>query len=364
MSNSRFLLTLAVSAIAIGGLLLTPQHSPAQEAKAQDTKAKAKGNSLIRSLADVEHDLKGKLERIKVHGKSLEGNLEGDAVDREVFVYLPPSYTRETNKRYPVVYMLHGYGLHAEQWVGFINVASAEKNPKEMIVVMPDAFTLFNGSFYSNSATTGDWEKFIALDLVNYVDDHYRTKANRASRGLGGHSMGGYGTLRIAMKYPRVFNSLYSMSAGGIFESGAITPDLVRAESLKTKDEVAKLPYTQKGPFARGAAWSANPQNPPFFLDLAIKDGKVEERVAAKWMANSLLVMLDQYATNLATLKSLNMDVGLQDGLLRTNQQLDEALTRAGVPHHFETYEGDHNGKVPERFDTKVVPFFASQLEF
>ena len=256
------------------------------------------------------------------------------------------------------------YGLHAEQWVGFINVASAEKNPKEMIFVMPDAFTLFNGSFYSNSATTGDWEKFIAVDLVKYVDDHYRTKANRASRGLGGHSMGGYGTFRIAMKYPDVFSNLYSMSAGGVFESGEATPDVIRAESIKTKDEAAKLPYTQKGPFARGAAWSANPQNPPFFLDLASKDGKVEERVAAKWMANSLLVMLEQYSPALKKMKSLQMDVGLQDGLLRTNQQLDEALTRAGVTHHFETYEGDHNGKVPERFDARVVPFFASQLEF
>lgn len=353
------ILIFAAAGIAAAVLLLNPQSSPAQE-----TKAKAKGGGLIRPLADVERDLKGKLERIEVHGKSLEGNLEGDDADREVFVYLPPRYTRETGKRYPVMYMLHGYGLHAEQWVGFINVASAEKNPKEMIVVMPDAFTLFNGSFYSNSATTGDWEKFIAVDLVNYVDSHYRTKANRASRGLGGHSMGGYGTFRIAMKYPEVFSNLYSMSAGGVYESGEVTPDLVRAESLKTKDEVAKLPYTQKGPFARGAAWSANPQNPPFFLDLAIKDGKVQERVAAKWMANSLLVMLEQYASALKKMKSIQMDVGLQDGLAKTNRELDEALTRAGVAHHFETYEGDHNGKVPERFDTKVVPFFASQLEF
>ena len=71
------------------------------------------GNNLIRPLADLEKDLKGKLERIKVHGKSLEGNLEGDSADRDVFVYLPPSYQREPNRRYPVVYTLHGYGLHA-----------------------------------------------------------------------------------------------------------------------------------------------------------------------------------------------------------------------------------------------------------
>jgi hypothetical protein len=71
---------------------------------------KGKGNNLIRPLADLEKDLKGKLERIKVHGKSLEGNLEGDSADRDVFVYLPPSYQSDPNRRYPVVYTLHGYG--------------------------------------------------------------------------------------------------------------------------------------------------------------------------------------------------------------------------------------------------------------
>ena len=66
---------------------------------------------------------KGSWAKIQVHGKSLEGNLEGDSADRDVFVYLPPSYQNEPNRRYPVVYTLHGYGLHAEQWMGFANFA-------------------------------------------------------------------------------------------------------------------------------------------------------------------------------------------------------------------------------------------------
>src|SRR5581483_230564 len=56
------------------------------------------------------------VEHIKVHGAALEGNLEGDAVDRDVFVFLPPSYARETTRRYPVIYALHGYSIGAEQW--------------------------------------------------------------------------------------------------------------------------------------------------------------------------------------------------------------------------------------------------------
>ena len=148
-------------------------------------------NNLIQPLADVQKNLKGKLEKITIHGKSLEGNLEGDSPDRDVFVYLPPSYDREPNRRYPVVYTLHGFGLHAQQWVGFANVTGLEKGvaagiSKEMILVSPDAFSLHNGSFYSNSQATGDWETFIAVELVNYIDSHYRSIPDRMSRGLSG----------------------------------------------------------------------------------------------------------------------------------------------------------------------------------
>src|SRR4051812_7019538 len=161
----------------------------------------------------------GTVERITVHGASLVGNLEGDSPDRAVFVYLPPGYATATARRYPVVYLLHGYGLTGERWMTFAKIAEgadkaiAAGAAHEMILVSPDAFTKYDGSMYSASPTTGDWETFIADDLVSYVDSHYRTIASRTSRGLGGHSMGGYGTVRIGMKRPDVFSSLYIMSA-------------------------------------------------------------------------------------------------------------------------------------------------------
>src|SRR5438552_18400537 len=175
--------------------------------------------SLVLAQAANAQAPKGSVEHIKVHGKWLEGNLEGDSPDRDVFVYLPPSHAANNGQRYPVVYLLHGYGLTAERWMTFASLAeNADKDiaagtMKEMILVNPDAFTKFNGSMYSASATIGDWEAFIADDLVAYVDSHYRTIPNRMSRGLGGHSMGGYGTIRIGMKRPDVFSSLYIMSA-------------------------------------------------------------------------------------------------------------------------------------------------------
>src|SRR5262245_26725346 len=240
---------------------------------------------------------KGTVDRIKVHGKSLEGNLEGDSPDRDVFVYLPPGYAANNNQRYPVAYMLHGYGLTAERWMPFTRMAdAADKNiaagkMKEMILVNPDAFTKYNGSMYSSSATLGDWETFIAEDLVSYIDSHYRTIPNRMSRGLGGHSMGGYGTLRIGMKRPDVFSSLYIMSACCLLNNpgagGGQRPAAAPAATSGAAPVAANGGTPADGAQGRGArggrgggfanagsaqaaAWAANPNNPPNYFDLPV----------------------------------------------------------------------------------------------
>ena len=102
----------------------------------------------------------GAVEKITVHGKSLEGNLDGDAPDRAVFVYLPPSYATDRTRRYPVVYLLHGYGLQAERWMTFARIETGANQSmtgsgggvgtgaraKEMILVNPDAYTVYDGS--------------------------------------------------------------------------------------------------------------------------------------------------------------------------------------------------------------------------
>ena len=164
----------------------------------------------------------GKVERIKVHGKALEGNLEGDSPDRDVSIYLPPSYATERNRRYPVIYLLHGYTDSDELWFGskphFINIPDRHgQGARERQRARNDhrhAQRLHGLSrqHVFEFGTTGDWETFIARDLVSYIDSHYRTIPEAASRGLAGHSMGGYGTVRIGMKNPDVFSSLYILS--------------------------------------------------------------------------------------------------------------------------------------------------------
>ncbi len=318
----------------------------------------------------------GTVERVTVHGASLEGNLAGDSPDRTVMVYLPPAYKTMPARRFPVVYLLHGFTDDTDRWWGvvkhFVNVpkamdaAIATGASKDLIVVMPDAYTRYLGSVYSSGMNTGDWERYIAEDLVAYVDRHYRTIARADSRGLAGHSMGGYGTLRIGMKRPDVFSALYAMSACCL-QPGQTAPDperAARAEAVTSPDEVKALDFSTQATFASAAAWSPNPKRPPLFLDLPTRDGQPRPDILAKWAANAPLAMLDQYVGNLRRMRGIALDVGTKDRLLTGSTALSDALTTYAIPHIYETYEGDHVSGIHARLETKVFAFFSSTLQF
>ena len=310
------------------------------------------------------------VEHIKVHGAALEGNLEGDAVDRDVLVFLPPSYATQKSRRYPVVYALHGYSIGAEQWSHEIHVPQTiegafAQGAQEMIVVLPDSKTVHNGSMYSSSVTTGDFERFIAHDVVAYIDAHYRTIAKRTSRGLVGHSMGGYGASRIGMKHSDVFGSLYIMSPCCMSARGAgpANPEGDKElEAVKTPADSAKLPFRLRAQLASAAAWSPNPKNPPLYLDLPSKDGVVQPEVLAKWAANAPLAFVDQYIGNLRQYRGIAIDVGDQDGLRAGAAKLHEILDAYGIANTFEVYAGTHTSAVADRFQNHVLPFFGKNL--
>lgn len=311
------------------------------------------------------------VEQVKVHGKALEGNLEGNAVDRNVIVYLPPSYAKNPTRRYPVVYALHGYSIGNEKWTTEVKTpgtieAAFGAGAKEMIVVLPDAQTVHNGSMYSNSVTTGDFEDYVAHDVVAYIDSHYRTIARRESRGLAGHSMGGYGTVRIAMKHPDVFSVVYSMSACCLAPNGlpGQTAELAALEKIRTREEAEKGGWPVRTTFASAAAWSPNPDNPPFYLDLPTKDGVLQPQILAKWAANAPLAMVDQYVSALRQYKAIAIDVGDKDSLKGDNDNLHAALDRYKIKHTYEVYSGTHTSAVADRMQNHVIPFFAANLEF
>lgn len=314
------------------------------------------------------------VETIAVHGPSLEGNLQGNPADPEVYVYLPPSYASDPDRRYPVVYMLHGYGLDAEYWHNFMGFPAPFDQAygagvKEMIVVTPSAMTLHGASMYSSSVTTGDWESFIAEDLVGHIDRNYRTIPERASRGLAGHSLGGYGALRIGMKRPDVFGSVYAMSSCCLPPQTTPAPDspqlaqLAQLEALTAPEQAGILDFGAV-PLASAAAWSPNPNNPPFYFDTPTTNGEVNPEVIAAWAANAPIAMVHQYVFALDSLDALGMEIGLQDGLLSGNERLHEILEGYGIEHAWETYEGDHTNRIPERFATDLLPFFSDNLAF
>src|SRR5206468_526562 len=236
---------------------------------------------------------------------------------------------------------------------------------QEMIVVLPDSKTVHNGSMYSSSVTTGDFERFIAHDVVAYIDAHYRTIPKRTSRGLVGHSMGGYGASRIGMKHSDVFGSLYIMSPCCMAARGAgpSNPESEKAlEAVKTPADSAKLPFGLRAQLASAAAWSPDPKNPPLYLDLPIGDNA--QAVLARWTANAPLAFIDQYISGLRRYRAVAIDVGDQDGLRVDAGKLHDALDQYGIANTFEIYPGTHTSDVAVRFQEHVMPFFSRTLSF
>lgn len=322
----------------------------------------------------------GSVERIKVHGASLEGNLEGDSPDRDVSIYLPPSYESAPKKRYPVIYLLHGYTANDMTWfhdgadsLGLAEIADrtfSNGRAQEMIVVAPNAFTRLQGSFYSNSVTTGNWEDFIATDLVTFIDTHYRTLARVESRGIAGHSMGGYGAMRIAIKHPTVFSSVYALNAISMgwpdFDKplGSMTDAVLAVHSLL---DFEKASFLARVSIAEAAAWSPNSRNPPLFLDLPVtQEGRPRMDIVTKWAVNLPVVQLDQYRRNLSKLHAIAFDAGNDDipAVMSGEWEFDSALSLQGIPHSYETYRGNHINRLKERLATKVLPFFSTNLAF
>jgi S-formylglutathione hydrolase FrmB len=220
---------------------------------------------------------------------------------------------------------------------------------------------------YSSSVTTGNFEQFIAHDVVAYIDAHYRTIANRQSRGLVGHSMGGYGATRIGRKHADVFGSLYIMSPCCLSprQAGPVNAENEKAfEAVKTPEDSAKLPFMLRAQLASAAAWSPDPKNPPLYLDLPVKDGAPQPDLLAKWTANAPLAFIDQYIDNLRRYRAIFLDVGDQDNLRFDTAKLHEVLDKYGIAKSFEIYSGTHTSRVADRFQNHVIKFSVKPLGF
>ena len=311
-----------------------------------------------------------------IYSENLENNF-GENPTRTVSVYLPPDYSK-TDKRYPVIYFLHGFGGDHKilsDMAEVLDVAINEHKIRPFIMVVSNQKTTYDGSFYSNSGVFGNWENFTAYDLVEYTDNNFRTIARKEGRGIAGHSMGGYGALKIAMHHPDIFSSVYALSPGALAivkEYGPNSNTYKELWDISSEEELDQT-YFGRVVIAFAKSWSPNPDNPPFYCDIPFEypDSKliVNQEVLRKWYANMPFYMIEDNLENLKELRAIKLDWGINAGDRFTIQckLFSQRLENAGINHFAEEYIGTHvsgiytqDGRVPNQ----MLPFFEGYLEF
>ncbi len=344
------------------------------------------GPLTAQALVDTELT-RGRLLLDRVKGSGLTATKTGEAAERTVAIYLPPSYQSRSNARFPVLTLLHGIGGTHQDWTGprpgagpwqtmqdVMDRGIAAGRIAEMIIVAPDQRTRGGGSFYVNSTATGSWEDFTATDLVAHVDANYRTLTEPESRGIAGHSMGGYGAIQLGMRHPDVFRVVYGMNsallgwAGDVSETNLAFARAANAtpQSLNPRRDLYVASF-----LCVAQAFSPNPEKPPFFADLPFESadgGLVKTAAHASWTQRMPLYTVEHHVAALRSLRGLRFDSGRYDAYTHippTNRALSERLTQLQIPHVFEEYNGGHNDRVwgeEGRLAADVLPWFSRLL--
>lgn len=310
-------------------------------------------------------------------------NIGGENTTRRITIYLPPDYDKTTN-RYPVIYYLHGFTwsdslqIVSDHFDQLLDKAIATGKIRPVIVVMPNHHTLYRGSIYTNSTLTGNWADFTAKELVQYIDKKYRTINSRSGRGITGHSMGGYGSIKLGMMFPEVFSSVYALSPGSLGFLKELGPSSVaykNAQSTKTREELIQDNlFLSNYVVALGRAFSPNPNKPPFYADLPFTyiDEKlvIDYKILEQWNKNSPIEMADSYVDNLKRLTALKLDWGRNeefDHVPLTCKIFSQKLENLGINHYAEEYIGTHGNKLwtdDGRALNDMLPFFNTYLTF
>ena len=318
----------------------------------------------------------GRVEIDTLHSRALQGNRLGDSPDREVYVYLPPSYDRDPARHYPVLYLLHGMTSHPKEWLdgsyqGFDLRAAmdslAAAGATEYLVVMPHADNAAGGSFYVNSAAYGDWEGFVIRELVPFVDGRYRTIVERDARGLAGQSMGGFGALYLIQGHADLFASLYAMSPCCLGFVGELAPGSGAWQRPSRWDRLINPLAAAFAPRERLTTITASEQPPlpvgprPYAIDSS-GNRLTDTATVAAWREFLPLERLARDPAPFRALCAITLDAGRQDQI--TNVPLgarafSDALGRLGIRHALVEYDGGHIDRARERFEGGLLPFFA-----
>ena len=292
----------------------------------------------------------GIVENGSFYSESLDNN-------RNYTIYLPEGYY-ESDMEYPVVYFLHGFGGTNNSYNAFhssLNSMTSDGSIMEMIVVSADGSTpLYDGSFYTNSILNGDYEDYIAYDLVNHIDASFRTLAMKEFRGLSGHSMGAYGTFRLGIYHSDVFSSLAAHS-GPIHLEALNNPFLINViliEAFLGPLEPNNGPMTMMM-FGLSAAFSPNLDNPPWYVDLPMDNGgNVNWDVFEMWQAHDPYLLVDNHINTLSA-QNIYFDCGNQDELQLAphSEDMHNKLTALGIDHTYESYSGTHSSNIYSKLE-------------
>jgi enterochelin esterase family protein len=315
-----------------------------------------------------------------IDSQALRDNPLGDPSRRVVPVYLPPGYSG-SNQAYPCVYFLSGF---SSRGLGLLNDSLWDENLPQrldrliqsnrirpLIAVMPDCSTRYGGSQYLNSSATGRYADHL-LEVVEFIDHRYRTRADRDYRAITGISSGGYGAMIMGMRRPDVFGLVADHSGDKYFEL-CYKPDFpgflryyerVGMEGLRQLMENPAGIRPRRGDFfpaintlAMSSCYSPNPGNPlGFDLPVNPETGELDRAVWARWEAHDPVYLVNQYAEALSSLRLLYIECGKLDeyNLQYGARIFAQKLAQQGIPFIQTEFEDGHRS-LGYRYDESLI---------
>lgn len=312
--------------------------------------------------------LQGTVKILNYTSEVLRGNPPGDKHERELYVYLPPQYDEEHDgeKTFPSLYCLTGFTGRGKMLLNdsAFSPDLAERMDrlidagkiKPMIVVMPDCFTYYGGSQYINSTATGNYEDYLINEIVPFVDENFRTIADRNFRAVMGKSSGGYGALVHAMRHSDVF-SLCASHAGDAYFEHCYLADIPKAfrvikgdpkafvEKFWAEEKKGKNDFPAFNLLGMSACYSPNPDaRLGFDLPFDLQTGEIRSDVFERWLKHDPVRMAAKHIDALKSLKLLYLDAGTSDefGLDLGARILSAKLKELGIDHVHEEFDDGH----------------------
>ncbi len=262
------------------------------------------------------------------------GKLEKRPVTN-VLVSLPSSYASSPGRRFPVVYLLHGFGDDTLRMLTTFRgaLSGAGASMPEVIFAAIDGSNSLGGSFYANSPATGNWEDLIAEELVSLIDAKYRTVASPEGRMLAGFSMGGAGTWNIALARPDVFSTAWACCPGAWDQNGM-------RDTLEGWQPIYRVAY--------GAAYAPDLSLPPPYGRAPAFDGTAaDDAIIAAWERGfgGIDAKLADYAKKTERLSAIAFAYGTRDSyrwIPRGTLYIADKMLKAGLTVTIQSFESDH----------------------